>query len=360
MSSRRPVDNAFSQQELKSWAIRMDKKRELYFFLILGIIMISLSSNLLTEYNAVQSFKIDYDGTDVSSDCAITTPDAALACQKTFSFTEDVKGPLFVYYELDGFMQNNRRYAKSVSTTQLRGQQVGSYQAILDCYPLVSNGSLQLNPCGLQANSFFNDIITINSAPNSAVLDKTGLAYDYELNEKFKQPDGFLTGVKTGNATCLETLPAVPSEVACTLYTDARGVDHYYYYPNADTTQYLYQTFPSVISPIEGVTNEDFIVWMRLASFTNFRKLYGKIDTDIVAGDTIVFDITANYDVSSFGGVKSLILTTASGNEFIYSQSIGTIFVVMGTACVFISSFIFGKKYFYPRSLDALKDRVTA
>tara|TARA_B110000090_G_C13362843_1_gene439066 strand:- start:708 stop:1787 length:1080 start_codon:yes stop_codon:yes gene_type:complete len=358
---RRPADTRFNQQGLKSWMVQVDYAREMYLLLLIGVVLISLSSNLLAESNAAKSWIIDYDGGDATGDCSITEPGAGSSCQVAFSIDEDAEGPLFLYYQIDNFMQNNRRYVKSVSANQLKGQLIkDSYTAGLDCYPLISNGTKLLHPCGLQANSFFNDIISVNSAPNAASLDKSEIAYDYELESKYKQVDGFLTGIRGTNATCLETLPTVPSEADCGLYTDVNGVDHYYYYPNADTTQYLYESYPDIVNPIEGVTNVDFIVWMRLASLPNFRKYYGKIDTNVVSGDIISINITANYDVSSFNGVKSLYLTTGSENEFIYNQSIGNVMGIMGTLCLVAGSLLLGKKHFYPRSLKALRKGVTA
>lgn len=56
----------------------------------------------------------------------------------------------------------------------------------------------------------------------------------------------------------------------------------------------------------QGVTNEHFIVWMRTAALPQFRKLYGKIDTDIPAGTTLTFNVDAYFEVTSFGGKKSL------------------------------------------------------
>ena len=42
--------------------------------------------------------------------------------QITFEFTETILGPIYVYYELTNYYQNNRRYIKSTSESQLLGQ----------------------------------------------------------------------------------------------------------------------------------------------------------------------------------------------------------------------------------------------
>jgi hypothetical protein len=50
----------------------------------------------------------------------------------------------------------------------------------------------------------------------------------------------------------------------CGLYTDPdTAVVTAYYYPNDATTQYLYESYPDVVTPLQGVKNEHFIVWMR-------------------------------------------------------------------------------------------------
>lgn len=42
--------------------------------------------------------------------------------QIVIQFDEVVQGPLYVYYELTNYYQNNRRYIKSTSQSQLLGQ----------------------------------------------------------------------------------------------------------------------------------------------------------------------------------------------------------------------------------------------
>lgn len=101
-----------------------------------------------------------------------------------FPFIRKLPGPLYVYYEISNFYQNDRRYLKSTSTKQLLGKvrrlirwklfswvdqtykllikiwlfvQVLEYDDVASsCYPLIENGTNLLNPCGLIANSLFN------------------------------------------------------------------------------------------------------------------------------------------------------------------------------------------------------------
>ena len=110
------------------------------FFIPLGSIFNSNSSSDIHEY------VIKYDGSnsDVSS-CSITESNIAKSCevcriflklicmqlnnpwyssifQIDFVFDHDISGPLFIYYEIEHFYQNHRRYVRSRSPDQLMGQ----------------------------------------------------------------------------------------------------------------------------------------------------------------------------------------------------------------------------------------------
>ena len=75
---------------------------------------------------------------------------------------------------------------------------------------------------------------------------------------------------------------------------------------------------------------------MRVAAKPKFRKLYGSINQPINAGTNLTFNVTANWDVKSFKGTKSLILTTTSifgGKNPYFGQAfigVGALFITTG------------------------------
>ena len=63
-----------------------------------------------------------------------------------------------------------------------------------------------------------------------------------------------------------------------------------------------------------GVEDEHFIVWMRLAGFPRFRKLYGRLEGgELRKGDVVQFEVQRNFEVSTFRGRKALVLATENG-----------------------------------------------
>jgi hypothetical protein len=71
---------------------------------------------------------------------------------------------------------------------------------------------------------------------------------------------------------------------------------------------------------------------MRTAGLPNFRKLYGKIETDLAPGD-YTLTITNRYDVTSFEGKKSFVLSTtnALGGK---NYFLAICYIVVGSLCI--------------------------
>ena len=57
------------------------------------------------------------------------------------SISSDIKGPVYVYYQLDNFHQNHRRYVKSRDSNQLNGN-YATPDKLLDCDPVILVGDL--------------------------------------------------------------------------------------------------------------------------------------------------------------------------------------------------------------------------
>ena len=75
------------------------------------------------------------------------------------------------------------------------------------------------------------------------------------------------------------------------------------------------------------------MVWMRTAALPAFRKLYGRIEVDLYAGDQIAVMVQNNYNTYSFGGKKALVLSTAGvlGGR---SSFLGRAYLAGGIACL--------------------------
>lgn len=159
-------------------------------------------------------------------------------------------------------------------------------------------------------------------------MKETGISWASD-KMKFFQPSGFKSSpvdcaVAASSTSC--TSVGLPSN--CKKYAESSTSCYLFFYPNDDKIQYLYESYPS-ISPIKGVTDEHFMVWMRTAALPTFRKLYGTIPGPFKKGDSLPFVIFPTYEVKSFGGTKSLIISTVGqfGGKNIY---LGAGYVIVG------------------------------
>ena len=102
------------------------------------------------------------------------------------------------------------------------------------------------------------DIITLESGPSGATLDSKGISWPTDT-AKFQQPQGFQSLSLGKNAVYRPSQGCMTINSPCKSWVDpVSNTTYLYYYPNDKTTQYLYETYPNQISPIEGVTNEHF------------------------------------------------------------------------------------------------------
>lgn len=338
-------------------------------FAVIGIIFVPVGVTLKEQSDRVVEYKCQYDGAGsgnsssctISPSCHMTSamllelngadPDV---CTIDVAVGDDMDGDVFVYYELHNFYQNHRRYVKSRKDLQLLGEMFYSKSELQDCDPLTMKNDQILSPCGLIANSLFNDVIELTNT--DVTMREDDIAWESDRDEKFKQPKDFirqLADSASNQPTACQTQlqDAVPAtELGNVNFATFDGQDYCYWYPREDDVQYLYETFPEVINPVEGVENEHFIVWMRTAGLPQFRKLYGRIEQDIAKGTVLRFEVLPRFIVDEFDGKKFLVVSTTSwfGGK---NPFLGIAYIVVGTLCLVLAIVFAVKHKIAPRKL---------
>jgi hypothetical protein len=316
-------------------------------FFILGLIFIPLGIGLYLVSESVNEFTFDYTQC-TQAGTALTQPPSSISniaqwaydpqtavCTIRFKLPKTFKAPVFLYYRLTNFYQNHRRYVKSVSASQLRGDALPARQVDSECSPLGTTGDLIYYPCGLIANSMFNDNIGLTNSTADFTLKRLTDAVAFT-------PYGFTSkgiawpsdAVKYG-ATKYDLSKITPPK-SWKVYNGQRlnpGVS--------------WQANQASFNPS---TDEHFQVWMRTAALPTFRKLYGKnLNADMVEGQYEIA-IAYNYDVTSYGGTKSIVISTSSwlGGK---NPFLGIAYMIVGGVCILLGIIFLVKQMVSPRKL---------
>jgi len=190
------ADTPFKQQRLKAWQPILTPNWVIGTFALVGLIFIPIGVILHIESDNVVEMAMQYDGNgadqypfqnDDSGTFIQNLPDTtgcylendslansfdltAHGCVLHYKLKEDMKAPIMVYYQLENFYQNHRRYVSSRSDPQLRGDPSASlstcdsmksstmvkYDSVNATPANATAKEYNLNPCGLIANSLFN------------------------------------------------------------------------------------------------------------------------------------------------------------------------------------------------------------
>ncbi|KAL2863608.1 CDC50/LEM3 family protein [Aspergillus lucknowensis] len=321
-------------------------KSVLPLFFVVGVIFAPIGGLLLWASSTVQELVIDYsDCKDATLNAsAVQIPDGKFKytfkssyARPTWQRIEDVSGsqlcrlmfdipdsmgpPVFLYYRLTNFYQNHRRYVKSLDIDQLKGKAVKSDTINGGaCDPLrLDEDGKPYYPCGLIANSMFNDTISSpifmngRDGPETYNMTNKGIAWDSD-KELIKQTS------------------YQPGEVVPPPNWRERYPDNYKYeIPN------LHE-------------DEDFMVWMRTAALPTFSKLSRRNDITAMAAGNYQLDIKDRFPVTDFGGTKSIIISTRTvlGGQ---NPFMGIAYVVVGGVCVLLGALFTIAHLVRPRKL---------
>ncbi|CUG88791.1 Hypothetical protein, putative [Bodo saltans] len=391
--SRKPLNTPFKQQLLPSLQPAF---RPLFFigwFFLLAALFFALGAAIVVESDNLDSIEMRYDDAQ-SCPWKARQYRPGWGCTPlyvNFTITKTMKAPLFLYYKVTEFHQNNRRFVRSVSNTQLAGQTDYSAAEQNDCQPFrtpddfvdfssstagvivnTSSGFRDLrgalyHPCGLVPWSMFNDSIALMR--RSSVDGTTSLVCDGDAFDILGNPTNTANlgqcekrGVAWNNVAGViynpvPDLDANPDLLTHRGWLDAceqlqhdsslteLGDDNWLMY--ACKGWYLGEPGHKIPNPID----EDLWVWNRIASFATFKKLYRRITVDLPPGD-YAFRVVQRWDVSSFGGTKALVLENTgwigSKNHFL-----GFLFLAAGALALVFSIVCVAMNMMQPPRLSA-------
>ena len=100
--------------------------------------------------------RMNYSGLNDTEFCANASDILTVCnCKVNITLTQPLRKIVHVYYGINNFYQNHRRYLNSIDLQQLRGGFTRDPSA--DCRPLrTDNSGAPYLPCGLIGNSWFN------------------------------------------------------------------------------------------------------------------------------------------------------------------------------------------------------------
>lgn len=389
-NSNRPENTRWAQQKLPMWEpmLTLSWSIGICFFiaatcLALGIAIV-LTSSSMTTMRVVYDGGSDTDWTDRGdalaqqehgevtnlTNCLLDTPKMANSfhadhtCYITMTLPEAIVGNTYVYYEIAGYHQHHRRFVSSVDRTQF----IDTWReniAITMCAPLeelesefcdvgtcdpASKRVRKAFPCGIVANTMFNDIFWLHEGvlPNgTGTLGPTdliskGAARTYASHNS-KNPTWAVDLAKYlpvwHNPNFSRIIPPVSGDMRPYLTPD---------YTNS--TAWVHDPLDPDAGVGTGVENEHWRVWVEGAANQPFRKAYGKIARDLPAGTKLVFAVQSNFFVRSFGGSKALVVGERSwmGSE---NYPLGVFFLAVGSIFGLAGALFSVRKCTHPRPL---------
>jgi phospholipid-transporting ATPase len=295
------------------------------FAVIAGIILVILGGVCLNQAADVQSVTVNYMGVGcpwASFSTACPDLDPIEEGQKK-AITVDLSAmndDILVAYVVGPFFQNHHDYLESEVIQELQGMK--SFDALeakreRKCVESTRrSGNTEIVPCGLKANSVFNDTFTFSIGGEPFTIQETPgeIAWESDINRYHLQED---------------------------------------YGPAGKEIQKLTDIYEAnVIDPERGVKTPRFVTWMRPAALDHVINRLGWIRRGDIKGkdmSQVSVEINNVFPVQEWDGYKQLVFTEVNsmgGDE----PMLGWLLIIFGVlSWIYGGILLFWIYYYFPR-----------
>lgn len=352
--SKRPPENNFSQQRLAAVNPVFSARTMIPLLIALGAILVPLGVGLWYASEQIQDISIQYTQCEfeansdywtpipwdyvtyqvkntsqipqpmwkLKKDLSYQWPEEQNVCEIQFDVPVELKGPLHFFYNLKNFYQNHRRYAKSFSEDQILGTaasaDVVENTAGINCEPLALDPSGKIiYPCGLIANSLFNDtyssvFLGVNGTDQNYTMTNKGIAWSTNHN-RYKKTKYNYTQI-------------VPPPNWIKMFPDG----------------YNATNVPDILQW------EEFQNWMYTSAFADFRKLALQNTQQSMPAGTYQVDIGLHFPVVPYKGEKYFLLSQSNliGGK---NPFLGFLWIATGGVCLLLGIFVLIMNIVRPR-----------
>ncbi|CAB3409188.1 unnamed protein product [Caenorhabditis bovis] len=327
----RPLNTPWRQQNLPALRPTYNISSAIPVTAFFGSVVLALGLALFFGHMRSLEQEVKYtDCVNVNGSEPFTTAaNKSFACSYTIILDENYEGDVKFYYGLSRFYQNNRLYFQSRNDEQLKGDLNNTDGCDPMEYVKVNGTKVPIVPCGQVADSFFNDTFQLFYVTNPDLNEMVrvpwtirGVLGETEMKRKFRNPP------RTGNETLCDVFEG-------TIRPPSWKIDICKLGANNDTN-----------GEQVGVAfeNIDFMVWMKAAALSNFRKLYRKLDRQVdmfsagLPAGNYTLIINYNYPVSMYGGDKYFVIareTWVGPRNFF----LPIVYLVVGTFLLLVTAF---------------------